>query len=204
MSFTDFLTVQNHFHSVDPKLAMILDSVDFSDWLDSKKPSDYFTSLTRDIIYQQLHGKAAGTIFGRFKELIGGEIVPESVIILSDQSIRDVGLSWAKVKYVKDLATQIIADTVNLASLDNMTDEEVIVELTKVKGIGPWTAEMFLLFTLKREDIFSYGDLGLKNGFVKLYGIEEPTQAQISEIVSRWSPYRSYGSLALWHHLDNR
>ena len=98
----------------------------------------------------------------------------------------------------------MLSGEVVLSNLDSLDNQGVIAELTKVKGIGQWTAEMFLLFTLHREDIFSYGDLGLKNGLAKLYRIDSPGTDQITEIVSNWSPYESYGSISLWHHLDNR
>lgn len=90
-----------------------------------------------------------------------------------------------------------------MTKLDSLSKEDVIKELTMVKGIGVWTAEMFLLFTLHREDIFSHGDLGLKKGFAKLYGVNNPTKEDIETVVKRWSPYQSYGSIVLWHHLDN-
>ncbi len=200
---TDFSTIQSHFASVDPKVAEVLSTVDLSEWFEDRATDDHFFNLTRNIIFQQLAGKAASTIFSRFKDLVG-EISPENVLKFEDQSLRDVGLSWAKVKYVKDLAGKVSSGELDLSVINSLGNEEVIAELTKVKGIGRWTAEMFLLFTLHKENIFSYGDLGLKNGFTKLYGIESPTTAQIQEVVSKWSPYESYGSVVLWHYLDNR
>lgn len=198
---TNLSIVKEHFASHDPKLAAVLESMDISDRKKEKESADHFASLARDIIYQQLHGKAAKTIFDRFETLVG-KIEPQAVLDIPDQKLRDVGISWAKVKYVKDLASQTIAGTIDLANLSKLSNDEVIKELLKVKGIGPWTAEMFLIFTLQREDVFSYGDLGLRKGIAKLYGIDNPTVDQIDELISNWSPYKSYGSLALWHHLD--
>lgn len=204
MTLTDIVKVKKHFAQADPKVHMVLETVNLSEWFTKRPSEDHFFNLTRNIIYQQLAGKAASTIFGRFEALIGGQITPEKVVRFEDQAFRDVGLSWAKAKYVKDLAAKVISREINLQDIDTLDNESVINELIKVKGIGKWTAEMFLLFTLHRENIFSHGDLGLKNGFAKLYGIDAPTTAQIQAVVDRWSPYESYGSIALWHYLDNR
>ena len=202
-SLTPIDVVIKHFERVDPVIARVLPQVDWSDWLEDRASSDHFYNLTRNIIYQQLAGKAASTIFGRFENLVK-EVTPRNVVTIEDQQLRDAGLSWAKVRYIKDLADKVIKEEVNLTTLDSMANEEVITELTKVKGIGRWTAEMFLLFTLHREDIFSYGDLGLKNGFAKLYGVDNPTVEDIKRVVSAWHPFESYASIALWHTLDNR
>lgn len=203
MTPTDIKIIKKHFAKADPKIMTILATVNLPDWFQDKSSDDHFFNLAREIIYQQLAGKAASAIFERFEKLVGGKVKPEKVITFEDQSFRDVGLSWAKAKYVKDLASKVISGEVILTNLETKTDEEVVTELTKVKGIGRWTAEMFLLFTLHRENIFSHGDLGLKKGFAKLYGIADPTRDQIENIVTRWSPYSSYGSIALWHYLDS-
>ena len=130
---------------------------------------------------------------------------PKAVLSVPDQALRDVGLSWAKVKYIKDLADKVTRRLVKLDHLQTLADEAVVAELVKGKGIGPWTAEMFLIFTLGRENIFSHGDLGLRNALIKLYRLRrQPTAARVNKIVNRWHPYKSYGSLALWHSLDNR
>ena len=203
MSLTDLAKVKSHFAKHDPKILAVLETINLSDWFEDRHSDDHFYNLTRNIIYQQLAGKAASTIFGRFEKLVGGRVTPQKVIKFEDQSFRDVGLSWAKAKYVKDLASKVISGEVVLTNLDTLDNESVIEGLTKVKGIGRWTAEMFLLFTLHRENIFSYGDLGLKNGLVKLYGIDPSSPAHIQSIISHWTPYESYGSVALWHYLDN-
>lgn len=202
-SLTPIDVVIKHFESVDPVIARVLPQINWSEWFEDRSNSDHFYNLSRNIIYQQLAGKAASTIFGRFENLVK-EVTPQNVIVIEDQQLRDAGLSWAKVKYIKDLADKVIKAEINLTKLDSMTNEEVITELTKVKGIGRWTAEMFLLFTLHREDIFSYGDLGLKNGFAKLYSIDNPTVEDIKRVVGTWHPFESYASIALWHTLDNR
>lgn len=202
MRKTDVSAALRHFSQTDSKIAGVLDSVTISSWLEERIGDDYFYHLTRNIVGQQLAGKAADAIFARF-ETLAGSVVPEKIVAIPDQSLRDAGLSWAKAKYIKDLAAKVISGEVALTDLDRLDDESVIEELTKVKGIGRWTAEMFLLFTLQRPDIFSHGDLGLRNGFIKLYGIADPSREEIERVVSRWSPFRSYGSIALWHYLDN-
>jgi DNA-3-methyladenine glycosylase II len=202
-SLTPIKKVKARFSKTDPALLAILNTVNLADWFEDRPSADHFYNLTRNIISQQLAGKAASAIFTRFQTLIGDSVTPAAVVQFEDQQFRDVGLSWAKAKYIKDLAAKTLSGEVRLDNLDTLDDEGVITELTKVKGIGRWTAEMFLLFTLHRENIFSYGDLGLKNGFAKLYGIDSPTAAQIEAVVTRWSPYKSYGSVALWHYLDN-
>lgn len=202
MPRTNFNKIKRHFAKADPKILAVLETVDLGEWFEDRSSEDHFFNLTRNIIYQQLAGAAASTIFARFEQLVGGKVKPEQIIKFEDQAFRDVGLSWAKAKYVKDLASKVISGEVVLKNIDTLDDESVISELTKVKGIGRWTAEMFLLFTLAREDIFSHGDLGLKNGFTKLYG-REPTLKNLNRIVEKWSPYKSYGSIALWHHLDS-
>lgn len=199
---TELSKVKKHFAKADPKILGVLATVNLTDWFEDRSSDDHFYNLTRNIIYQQLAGKAASTIFSRFTDLVG-DIKAENVATFADQSFRDVGLSWAKARYVKDLAAKVINGEVVLSNLETLDNESVVAELTKVKGIGRWTAEMFLLFTLHREDIFSYGDLGLKNGLAKLYGIDQPSTDQIKGIVSHWTPYESYGSICLWHYLDS-
>ena len=203
-NLTAITLVKSHFDKADPKIAKVLDSVDLAVWFEDRDSDDHFFNLAREIIYQQLAGAAASAIFARFEKLIGGSVKPDVVSAIPDQSLRDVGLSWAKVRYIKDLAAKVLSREVVLTNLEELDDESVVAELTKVKGIGCWTAEMFLLFTLHRENVFSYGDLGLRKGFGKLYGKDKPTDTQIKRIVDRWSPYKSYGSIALWHTLDNQ
>ena len=198
---------QRHFKKADPILFKVLDKVIK---LDGKienpirHPSDYFEDLCREIVNQQLSSKAGDTIFNRFKKLLHGKITPLEVVKIKGEKIRACGLSNSKVKYIKDLAQKIVDGEVDLAKLNKLSDEDVITELIKVKGIGKWTAEMFLMFSLGREDIFSHGDLGLKNAIKKLYSIENPTLEQVELITVKWSPYRTYASRILWRSLDNK
>jgi 3-methyladenine DNA glycosylase/8-oxoguanine DNA glycosylase len=127
----------------------------------------------------------------------------DRLLTLSDDEIRACGASWAKVRSLKDLATKVSDGSVKLHLLDQMSDIEVKNHLIQIKGVGPWTAEMFLMFALVREDVFSMGDLGLKKGMMKVYGYrKDPSLAQIEKIVSRWKPYRSYASRILWKSLE--
>ena len=193
--------VRNHFKNVDPLLFSLTPS---SNDISVQHSSNYFLSLCREIITQQLAGGAARAILGRFKKLfLQGKVTPEIVLSFSDETIRGTGASWAKVRYIKDLAKCVTTKTIHLDKLHGLSDKEVLQELIKVKGIGPWTAEMFLMFSLGREDVFSYGDLGLRHAMQKLYKFKkEPTIKQMEKITSKWSPYRTYGALLLWRSLD--
>ncbi len=191
-----------HFKKVDPVIfaaSIKLEEFEFV------KSDDYFLSLCREIIGQQLSGHVAKVIFGRFLDLFSRrKASAKSLLELKDEKLRGAGTSWAKVRSLKDLASEVASGKLDLAKLDYLSDEEVVDELIKVKGIGRWTAEMFLMFSLAREDVFSHGDLGLRKAIKKLYRFkQEPTYKQIEKIASRWSPYRTYASLILWNVLDN-
>jgi len=167
-------------------------------------PKNYFYRLCREIIGQQLSDKSSEAILSRFNNLFSRKRPrPEDVISLPHETLRATGMSHAKARYVRNLAEAIVSKDLHIDLLDSMTDKEVVTELTKVKGIGPWTSEMFLMFVLGREDIFSYGDLGLRKGMKKIYGFKkDPTKKQIEKIVSRWSPYKTYASRILWNSLE--
>jgi len=168
------------------------------------KKSLYFEDLVDAITSQQLSGKAAKTIFNRVKDCVGGKISPEAIISKTDQKLRDCGLSWGKVGYVKDLAKKVKSGELKIKNLDKLSDEEVVDELVSVKGIGRWTAEMFLMFSLGRPDIFPIDDLGIKKGFEKVVGkrLEGRELSDFSE--TRWKPYRTVASWYLWRSLENR
>ena len=195
--------VLNHFQKTDPILFSIAKRVDIEQ-IESRETEDYFHSLCCEIIGQQLAKNAASAIFGRFKKLFASErITPEETIKLTEEIIRNVGTSWSKVRSIKDLAQKIVDGNLNLEDLRRLDDSLVVKNLTKVKGIGPWTAQMFLMFTLGREDIFSHGDLGLKKAMVKLYSLNEnAAEDEIEEITKKWSPYRTYACQMLWKYSD--
>lgn len=194
---------RKHLKVADPLLFSYIERIDLPD-----KPklheNDLFAELCDTIVSQQLSGKAAATIFGRFKNLFPTKKpTAEKLLKLPDEKIRSAGCSWAKVRSLKDLAQKVIDKTVKLESLDSMDDEGVKTHLTQIKGIGPWSADMFLMFALGREDIFSFGDLGLKKGLMKVYRLKkEPTIKQMEKIISKWSPHKTYASRVLWKSLE--
>lgn len=197
--------IANHFKKVDPILYAALQKIKNSKDLGPRKTKDYFSDLCEAIINQQLSDKAAATIFGRFLKLFPEGITAETVLKTSDKRIRAVGTSWSKVKFLKCLATSVVDKTINLARLEKISDERVIRELTKIKGIGPWTAEMFLMFSLSRPDVFSAGDAGLRRAIQKLYHFEkEPSAKQLVRITNKWCPYRTYACRILWKSLELR
>lgn len=165
-----------------------------------------FRDLLDAIISQQLSNKAASTIFKRFLDLFPKEQVPspEEIIKLSEDTLRSCGVSRQKASYLKSLAQALVSNELILESLRVLPDEEVINSLTKVKGIGRWTAEMFLIFSLGRQDTFSAGDLGLCTAVAKLYGVDRKDKTSILKISNAWSPYRSLASLYLWQSLENQ
>jgi DNA-3-methyladenine glycosylase II len=159
--------------------------------------------LVEAITNQQLSGRAASTIFDRIRNLCKGDFSPTAILKLSEAKLRSAGLSFAKIKYVKDLAIQTQNSNLKLQILDKLSDEEVIGELVAVKGIGPWTAEMFLMFALARPDIFPVDDLGIRKGFQKIIGrkLEGEKLAKFAE--EHWKPYRTVASWYLWRSLEN-
>jgi DNA-3-methyladenine glycosylase II len=195
--------IKLHFQKRDPVIHKVIRRLDLSTWLKPRKPERYFLSLCQDIISQQLSDKAAMTICNRFEALFSHKrVTPEHVLAVKDETLRQVGMSWSKAGYVKNIAQAFLAGELKAAELRKLPDEEVITKLVKIKGIGRWTAEMFLIFSLGRKDIFSHGDAGLRRAIEKLYRLTNPTQQQVETITQPWSPYRSYGSLSLWHSLE--
>ena len=168
---------------------------------------NYFESLADAIMSQQLSGKAADTIIKRFKALFPKVKFPspKQVLAKTDTELRLVGVSGAKASYLKNLAAAFEDKSLNFRSIDKKTDEEIITMLVAVKGIGRWTAEMFLIFSLGRPDVFSFGDLGLRSAVKKVYGLrQDPSPKKLTQLSSRWQPHRSTASLYLWASLNNR
>lgn len=164
----------------------------------------YFQNLVEAITNQQLSGRAASTIFGRIKDLCKGDFSPDAILKLSETKLRSAGLSFAKIKYVKDLSAKVKNGELQIHKLDKLSDGEVVRELVAVKGIGPWTAEMFLMFALARPDIFPVDDLGIRKGFQKVVGrkLEGEKLAKFAE--KHWKPFRTVASWYLWRSLENR
>ena len=195
-----------HFQRCDPVLHEVLAGMGWDVLEPTEKPAGYFHRLCREIISQQLHSGAARAITARFRALFpAGRATPARVLVLSEERLRAVGMSWAKARSLRDLAARVAGREIDFHKFAAADDEQVIAELIKVKGIGRWTAEMFLIFTLGREDIFSFGDFALHKALRSLYGsYRTRTQKSMERIVGRWSPYRSYASLALWHRMDDK
>lgn len=191
----------DHFKKHDPILYDLAIKVSP---LETPKSPDYFISLTREIIGQQLSGKVANTIFERFENLFPKKrITAKYLLTIPDQKLRNIGTSWSKVSFLKDLAQKVTSGELNLKTIDKLENEEVINTLLIVKGVGPWTAEMFLMFALGRPDVFSTRDLGLQNAIVKIYGLKKkPDEKKLLKISSKWSPYRTTASRILWKILD--
>ena len=167
--------------------------------------ADPFHALLRAIVSQQLSTKAAATIAARFDRLHGGPPTPAQVMATSDEQLRAVGLSTQKIGYVRDLCRRINDGVLPLAELDAMSDEEVVQALTQVKGIGRWTAEMFLMFRLHRPDVLPVGDLGIVKAVQKAYGLRKlPTPERLTRIGEAWRPYRSIACWYLWASLHNK
>lgn len=166
---------------------------------------DHFAMLVRAIVFQQLSTKAATTIYNRLLELMpDGLPVPHALAMLTDEQLRSAGISRQKAGYLRDLCEKVLAGTVPLTSVDDMPDEEVIVALTRIKGIGRWTAEMFLIFRLQRPDVLPLGDLGIVNAIQKAYRLrKKPTPDRMRKLGEAWRPYRSIASWYLWRSLDN-
>ena len=162
----------------------------------------YFVSLVRSITNQQLSTKAAATIFKRVEEKVV-IITPKNLLSIKDEDLRACGLSWAKIKYVKDLSERTLDGRLKLNELDGLTEAEIERELVAVKGIGHWSAEMFLMFTLGFPDIFPVDDLGIRNGMKKLIK-KNLSQKDLEEFAMRWKPYRTYSAMYIWELLDNK
>lgn len=199
------IKVIHHFKKNDPVIFSVIQKNKTVQELELSRSNNYFRSLCREIIGQQLASKAAHKIFERFLSLFPKKKVsPKNVLAVSDQKIRDCGPAWSKVRFIKGLAKKIVDKELNLKKFEKLENEDVSNELQKIKGIGPWTAEMFLMFAMGREDVFSHGDYGLRKAIKKLYAFKkEPSRKQIETIVKKWSPYRTYGCLVLWEILDN-
>jgi DNA-3-methyladenine glycosylase II len=184
----------------DPVLAAIIEQVGPYK-MNYDEPA--FASLAEAIVYQQLHGKAAATIFKRLTDLTGLPLKPQGILKLSEEQMRSAGLSKQKLSYLRDLATKAHSGEVNFAALHDLPDAEVISELTKVKGIGVWTAHMFLMFSLRRPDVLPTGDLGIQLAIRKHYRKRKlPKPAQMEKIAKPWEPYRSVACWYLWRSLD--
>jgi len=193
----------------DPTMAALVErigKIDLATRLERRqeeRPADAYGALLRAIVGQQLSTKAARTIYLRVLELFGGSTPsPEQLLEASEEDLRACGLSGRKTEYIRDLAAHVISGELELDRLEELSDEEAIEEIVAVRGLGQWTAEMFLLFHLQRPDVLSSGDLGIRKAIQVEYGLEKmPPPKQVLEIGEPWRPHRSLASLYLWESL---
>jgi DNA-3-methyladenine glycosylase II len=173
--------------------------------LKRERPGDAYGALLRSIVGQQLSTKAASTIYGRLLELFGGHPpTPKQLLKADPDKVRAAGLSRAKVAYLRDLAQHVEEGTLDLERLPDLPDEEVAEQLTAIKGLGQWTADMFLMFHLGRPDILPVGDQGIRRAIMVEYGLRKlPDAKRIQKIAKPWQPYRTLACLYLWSSLDN-
>jgi DNA-3-methyladenine glycosylase II len=203
--------VRKQLAASDPTMAALMERVgkiDLATRLSRRKeerPPDAYGALLRAIVGQQLSTKAARTIYGRVVDLFGGTTPsPEQLLEADEADLRAAGLSGRKVEYIRDLASHVIEGELELDRLEQLEDAEVIEEIVAVRGLGVWTAEMFLMFHLERPDVLSGGDLGIRKAVQIEYGLEEmPPPAKVLEIGEPWRPHRSLASLYLWESLAN-
>lgn len=192
-----------HLRRVDPVIARVMESVG------PYRPGDrtggtHFLALIRAIVFQQLSGKAATTILNRFLALFpNGEPTPDGILALSDAQLRAVGLSRQKSGYLRDLAAKVRTGTLPLDHVDTLPDLDLIAHLVQVKGIGKWTAQMFLMFKLGRPDVLPDLDLGIQNAIKRAYRRRRVTPKDVLRIGAKWSPYSSIACWYLWRSLDN-
>jgi len=192
-----------HLTKMDPVLGQVIKTVgSYKGWPAST--GTHFDAVCRSIVFQQLSGKAAGTIHGRFQGLYGGRTPqPAELASTSDEHLRSIGLSRQKSAYLKDLGSRVALGELPIETLHELSDEEIISALTQVRGIGRWTAQMFLMFRLGRPDVLPDLDLGVQKGIQRAYRLRKlPTPERVKKIGAKWAPYRTVGSWYMWRLLD--
>jgi DNA-3-methyladenine glycosylase II len=196
-----------HLRSVDQVLRRLIDERGPIDPRTDRRGSrpDAYEALARAIVGQQLSTKAAGSIWERLVAQFGGSFPQPAELIAADpESLRGAGLSWSKVGFLRDLAQRVEDGTLDLGRLAELSDQDVVAELVQIKGIGAWTAEMFLIFHLARPDVVSTGDLGIRRAVEAAYGLDDlPGPGDLERIAEPWRPHRTLACLYLWRSLDN-
>ena len=189
-----------HLKKSDPVLAAIIASVGMPKI--AQRPATFW-ALARSIVFQQLNGKAATTIFNRLETAAGGELTPHSLLVLTEEQLRAVGLSKQKASYLRDLAQRTASGELDFAILPAMSDAEVIEHLTRIKGIGEWTAQMFLMFALQRLDVMPTADYGIRAAIKKAYRMRKlPTPKRMLKLAEKWRPYCTIACWYLWRSVD--
>ena len=202
------MSAEAHLRAVDPVLGALIDAIGPDGLGDARagRPPDHYGALVRAIVGQQLSTKAARTIFLRLTERYGGRTPTPAELLADDpDALRAAaGLSRAKASYLRSLAEHVTSGELELERLDEMPDEDVTAELVAVKGLGVWTAHMFLMFHLRRPDVLPVGDLGIRRAVERAYALPDlPDPAQLTEIAEPWRPHRTLACRYLWRSLDN-
>lgn len=191
-----------HLQQADPIMAEIIRRVGPCEFA-VRQPT--FETLARSITFQQLNGKAAGTIFGRLRKAVGRRFTASAFLKLTPEQLRACGLSKQKMASLHDLASRVARREINFRKLGDLQDEEIIVTLSRVRGVGVWTAQMFLIFALQRPNVMPLADLGIRNAVRRAYGLTElPNPAELSKIAEKWQPYCSVASWYLWRSLEGQ
>lgn len=190
-----------HLKGADPILRGIIDTVG-PYRIRYREP--VFETLVRSIVFQQLSGRAANTIYNRLAAKTGEPVTPDSILRLTPERMRKLGLSRQKTEYIRDLARRTRSGEIDFEACPKLDDQQIIERFTVVKGIGVWTVQMFLIFALQRPDVLPAGDLGVRAAIKKAYGMEElPKPAEVARIGAPWSPFCSMASWYLWRSLEN-
>lgn len=185
-----------HLKKKDPKLGAFIDAAGPVTRIINP---DLFSSLAGSLVSQQISTSAAEAIYGRLENLCLGNISPEIISELDVMDIKSCGLSLRKAEYIKSAAEAVLSGRLSLDALPSLSDKEIITLLSSLKGVGPWTAEMLMIFSLCRPNILSFGDLGIQNGIKKIYGWKTISKRRMEMLYKRYSPYATTASLYLWH-----
>jgi 3-methyladenine DNA glycosylase/8-oxoguanine DNA glycosylase len=189
--------------AADPLMAVAIARLGPCTLARGRAPGGAFGALARSICFQQLAGRAASAIHGRFAALYDGRPTPAAVAATPEEALRAVGLSGAKVASIKDLAAKALDGTVRLGGWGAMADEEIVDRLVKVRGIGPWTAQMFLIFQLNRPDVWPTGDLGVRVGYGRMHGLDvPPTPGELAAAGDAYRPWRTIAAWYCWRVMD--
>lgn len=190
-----------HLRAADPVVGALIDE---HGPYRPRPAMDHYESLLRTILFQQLSGASASAIQRRWLDLYDGHYpTPPLLLATTDEAFRAAGVSRQKAGYMRDLAEHVVAGHLDFAGVDGLSDEEVVEQITRVKGLGPWSAHMFLMFQLGRPDVLPVGDYGVRNGMRIAYGLPDvPSEARAREVGEPWAPYRSVGSWYMWRAVE--
>ena len=184
--------------SKDEKMAQLIDSAGM---IERRTNPDLYRALVDSIIGQQISTAAHNTIRKRVQDKFG-VLTAQKVAAIPDEELKSIGISWRKVGYIKDFTDKILSGDFDIGRLYDMGDEEVIRQLVSLKGVGRWTAEMLLTFSMERPDVLSYGDLAIRRGVMKLYNLQELTEEQFHRLTDKFSPYRTTAALYFWYYAN--